>query len=101
MKRDFFLIRRMLTAVEDAQPGEPIQNFQYDGVDARTIAEHVKLLQETKGETLACCSVGFAKPQHQGCYSLLGDALGGRLSVRWGYVRAQHPDLQIIAPTNH
>ena len=46
MKRDFFLIRRMLTAVEDAQPGEPIQNFQYDGVDARTIAEHVKLLKE-------------------------------------------------------
>ena len=25
----------------------------------------------------------------------------GRLSVRWGYVRAQHPDLQIIALTNH
>ena len=36
----------MLTAVEDAQPGEPIQNFQYDGVDARIIAEHVKLLKE-------------------------------------------------------
>ena len=25
----------------------------------------------------------------------------GRLSVRWGYVRAKHPDLPIIALTNH
>jgi hypothetical protein len=32
--------------VEDAQPGEVIQNFQYDGSDARMIAQHVKLLKE-------------------------------------------------------
>ncbi len=46
MKRDFFLIRKILMTVEDAQPGEVIQNFQYDGSDARTIAERVKLLKE-------------------------------------------------------
>jgi Hypothetical protein (DUF2513) len=46
MKRDFSLIRNILMTVEDAQPGEVIQNFQHDGSDARTVAEHVRLLQE-------------------------------------------------------
>ena len=46
MKRDFSLIRSILMTVEDAQPGEVIQNFQHDGSDARTVAEHVRLLKE-------------------------------------------------------
>src|SRR4029077_1471494 len=46
MKRDFFLIRKMLMAVEEAPPGAVIQNFPYDDTDARTITEHVKLLKE-------------------------------------------------------
>jgi Hypothetical protein (DUF2513) len=46
MKRDFLLIRKILMTVEDAQPGEVIQDFQYDGSDSRMVAEHVKLLDE-------------------------------------------------------
>jgi hypothetical protein len=48
MKRDYNLIRKILIDVEDAEPGQVIQNFTCEGVDQRIIAEHVKLLIDAR-----------------------------------------------------
>jgi len=46
MKRDFDLIRRILSDVEDAPPLKGSRDFQYQGYDDDVVTEHIELLIE-------------------------------------------------------
>jgi len=53
MKRDFDLIRHMLSDIEAMPAGEAIREFKYPEYDLATIEEHVRLIDEAgfiKGE---------------------------------------------------
>jgi hypothetical protein len=46
MKRDFDLIRKIMTDIESMKPFEQQQSFTYDGFDSATINQHIALLIE-------------------------------------------------------
>lgn len=46
MKRDFDLIRHMLSDIEAMPAGEAIRKFEYPEYDLPTIEEHVRLINE-------------------------------------------------------
>lgn len=44
MKRDFDLIRKILSTIEEARAGDIITKFSFDGVEPAVVTDHLRML---------------------------------------------------------